>query len=140
MLHEDPNFASIPVHEEVVDLVDVVRLLDEHDKFLLFVTRSFHSTFEYFFCRNRPGIRVFESLLESQRESIPFVAPGESQSVHFQSCVSEFLGSARDLCHGKQRVSPFYHGSESCFQGQNQSDPINREREYRPISIQRPKR
>ena len=45
MLHEDPNFASIPVHEEVVDLVDVVRLLDEHDKFLLFVTRSFHSNF-----------------------------------------------------------------------------------------------
>ena len=56
--HEDPNFASITVHEEVVDLVDVVRLLDEHDKFLLFVTRSFHSTFEYFFCRNLPGIRV----------------------------------------------------------------------------------
>ena len=27
--------------------------------FFFFVTRSFHSTFEYFFCRNRPGIRVF---------------------------------------------------------------------------------
>ena len=27
------------VHEEVVDLVDVVRLLDEHDEFLLFETR-----------------------------------------------------------------------------------------------------
>ena len=35
-LHEDPNFASKTVHEEVVDLVDVVRLLDEHDKFLFF--------------------------------------------------------------------------------------------------------
>ena len=57
------------VHEEVVDLVSVVRLLDEHDKFLLFATRSFHSTFEYFFCRNRPGTRVFESLLDNRRES-----------------------------------------------------------------------
>ena len=35
-LHEDPSFASITIHEEVVDLVGVVRLLDEHDKFLLF--------------------------------------------------------------------------------------------------------
>ena len=77
-LHEDPSFALIAVHEEVVDLVDVVRLIDEHDKFLLLATRSFHSTFEYFFCRNRPGIRVLESLLDSQRESVLFVAPGES--------------------------------------------------------------
>ena len=36
-LHEDPNFASITLYEEVVDLVDVVRLRDEHDKFLLFL-------------------------------------------------------------------------------------------------------
>ena len=56
-LHEDPNFVPIIVHEEVVDLVEVVRLLDEHDKYLLFETRSFHSTFEYFFCHHRPGIR-----------------------------------------------------------------------------------
>ena len=65
------------VHEQVDDLVDVVRLLDKLYKFLLFSTRSFHSTFEYFFCRNRPGFRVFESLLDSQRESALFVAPGE---------------------------------------------------------------
>ena len=31
--------------------------------------------------------------------------------VRFQSLVSEFLGRARDLCHGKQRVSPFYRDS-----------------------------
>ena len=42
-----------------------------------FATRSFRSTFEYFFCRNLLGIRVFESLLDSQRESALFVAPGE---------------------------------------------------------------
>ena len=36
---------------------------------------------------------------------------------------------ARDSYHGKQRVSPFYHGSESCFQGLKQSDPRNQERE-----------
>ena len=33
---------------------------------------------------------------------------------------------ARDLCHSSQRVAPFYHGSELCFQGLKQSDPINR--------------
>ena len=33
-----PILASITVHEEVVDLVDVVRLLDEHDKFHLVET------------------------------------------------------------------------------------------------------
>ena len=56
-LHEGPDFGPIVVHEEVVDPVEVVRLLDEHDKFLL-ETRSFHSTFEYFLPENRPGIRV----------------------------------------------------------------------------------
>ena len=47
---------------------------------------------------------------------------------------------ARDSYHGKQRVSPFYHGSESCFQGLKQSDSITQERESRLISILRPKR
>ena len=76
---KDLNFASITVHEEVVDLVDVVRLLDEHDKFFLFATRSFHSTFEYFFSVVISLEFVFfESLLDSQRESALFVAPGES--------------------------------------------------------------
>ena len=37
-----PCFASITVHEEVDDLVDVVLLL-EHDEVLLSATRSFHS-------------------------------------------------------------------------------------------------
>ena len=45
-LHEDPSVASKTVHEEVDGFVDVVRLLDEHDKFLLFETRPFHSIFE----------------------------------------------------------------------------------------------
>ena len=86
-----PVLFLITVHEEVVDLVGVVRLLDEHDKVLLSVTWSFHSTFQYFFCRNRPGIRAFESPLDSQREIVPFVGPRVSQSVRFQSFVSEFL-------------------------------------------------
>ena len=34
--------------------------------------------------------------------------------------------SARDLHHGEQRVSPFYHGSDLCFQGLKQSDPIDK--------------
>ena len=70
-------FASITVHEEVDDLVDVVLLL-EHDEVLLAATRSFHSIFVYFFGHNHHGIRVFESPLESQRGFAPFVGPGKS--------------------------------------------------------------
>ena len=55
------------VHEEVVDLVEVV--LDEHDKFLLFETRSMHSTFEYFFCHNRPEF-VFSNLCLTDSENL----------------------------------------------------------------------
>ena len=43
----------------------------------------------------------------------------------------------RDLCRS---VVPFYRGSDLYFQGLRQSDPIHRERESRPISIQCPKR
>ena len=50
------------------------------------------------------------------------------------------IALARDSYHGKQRVSSFYHGSESCFHGLKQSDPINRVRVFRPTSILRPKR
>ena len=106
---KDPNFASTAVHEEVDDLVGVVRLLDEHDKFL-FATGSFHSTFEYFFCHNLLGIRVFESLLDSQRECAPFVVPEESLFAHFLTCLSEFLEHLKLVSQmSKQRVSPFYH-------------------------------
>ena len=40
------------------------------------------------------------------------------------SVLFQRVGGARDWCHGKQWVSPFYHGSELCFQGLKQSDPI----------------
>ena len=53
-----PVFASITVHEELVDLVDVVRLL-ERDEIQLAATRSFPSIFVYFFGHDRPGICVF---------------------------------------------------------------------------------
>ena len=48
--------------------------------------------------------------------SLEFVFPNlrlteESQSVRFQSFVSEFLKLTRDLRHGRQRVAPFYHDS-----------------------------
>ena len=55
-----PIFVPIIVHDEVVDIVEVVRLLQEHDIFLLF------------------GNRVFESLLDNQRESALSVVPEES--------------------------------------------------------------
>ena len=53
--------------------------------------RSFSSLARalYFFCHNRPGVRVFESLLDNQREFTLFVFPVKSQSVHIQNCVSE---------------------------------------------------
>ena len=51
-----------------------------------FATRSFHTIFEYFFYRNRPGIRVFESLLDSQRELALFLS--------LQECLNLF---ARNL-------------------------------------------
>ena len=69
--------ASTPVHEEVDDLVDVVLLL-EHDDVLLAATRSFQSFFVYFFGHNQPGVRAFESPIDSQRGFAPFVGPGES--------------------------------------------------------------
>ena len=75
-----------------------------------FATRSFDSTFEHFFGHNRPGIRVFESLLDSQRESALFVDPDESLFAHFLSCVSEFLERSKLVSQMEQpRVSPFHH-------------------------------
>ena len=47
---------------------------------------------------------------------------------------------ARDFCHGKQRNSPFYLGSESSFHVLKQSDSKNRERENSPSSILHPKK
>ena len=64
--HEDANFASSIVHEEIVHLVDV-RLLDEHVSSLK--RENFIQLFVYF-CHNLLGIRrVYESLLDNQRES-----------------------------------------------------------------------
>ena len=102
---------SITVHEEVVDLVEVVHLHGEHDEVLFFfATRSFHSAFEHFFGHNRPGIRVFESLLDSQRESALFVDPEESLFAHFLSCVSEFFERSKLVSQMEQpSVSPFHH-------------------------------
>ena len=108
-LHKVLDFVPIIVHEEVVDLVEVVRLLDEHDKFLLFETRSFYSTFEHFFCHSRPGTRVFEALLDSQRESALFVVPEESWFAHFLRCGTDFLWRLEFVSQTvSQRVSPFY--------------------------------
>ena len=50
------------------------------------------------------GFRVFECLLDSQRESALFVAPGGV-------LICSLSDLARDLRHGKQRVAPIYHDS-----------------------------
>ena len=70
----------IIVHKENVDLVDVVRLLDEHDKFHLLDTGSIIS---FQFLDNssvKIGLELVfsESLLDNQRESALFVVPEES--------------------------------------------------------------
>ena len=59
-------------------------------KFLV-ETRWLHSIFGYFFCHNRPGIRVFESLLDNQRASALSVVPEESWFAHFLSLDMDFL-------------------------------------------------
>ena len=72
-------------------------------KTLMILSKSFvslMSTTNFFFLRldhfiqllnTSSVIRVFESLLDSQRESALFVVPEESLFAHFRSCVSEFL-------------------------------------------------
>ena len=74
MLHEDPDFLLINVHEEVVVLVEVVHLMQEHDRFLFAETQ---------FLKTSPiriwfGTRVFESLLQKQREFALFVVHRKS--------------------------------------------------------------
>ena len=65
-------------HAEVDDLVGVVRLL-EHDELISSFCDSIVSfIFVNFFGHKRPGIRAFESPLDSQRGFAPFVCPGES--------------------------------------------------------------
>ena len=55
----NPSFASITVHEEVVDLVDEVLLL-EPDEVLLVATRSFHSIFVYHRGKKLAKLIIFE--------------------------------------------------------------------------------
>ena len=88
-LHEEPSFSST-VHEEVDDLVDDVLLL-EHDEVLLAATRSFHTIFVNFFGHSHPGIRAFESPLDSQRGIAPFVGPGESYLFAFRVLSLNFV-------------------------------------------------
>ena len=66
-LHEVPDFVPIIVHEEAVDLVEVVRTR-------IFSRRwdsQFHSIPKYFSYQNRLGTRVSESLLYNEREFCP---------------------------------------------------------------------
>ena len=76
--------------------------------FSLFETRQLHSTSGHF-CHNKPGIRVFESLLDNQRESAPSVVPEEPWFAHFLSCGADFLWRLRSVnLTVPQRVAPFY--------------------------------
>ena len=92
--HEGPSFTSITAHEEVDDLVDVDLLLDEHGRFLLFVTRSFHSTFEYFSVV--PGLEfVFLNLCLTVSENLLSLSLQESPNLFILRIVSLSLLSAR---------------------------------------------
>ena len=57
-----------------------------------------------------------------------------------QSFLMRRLHVLRERWSSLQRVAPFDQESDLRFQGQKQSEPTNRERESRPISIRRPKR
>ena len=61
-LHEVLDFVPIIVHEEVVDLVEVVHHTHECDQFLFVENRYFHSIPGYFFCHIRPGTRWISAL------------------------------------------------------------------------------
>ena len=105
-----PSFASITVHEEVDDLVDVFRLL---------------STMKFFFLRLDRFIQILKtsspksawnscfriSALTVSEDLFPLSIQESPNLFAFRVLSLNFLTLARDLCHGKQRVSPFYHGS-----------------------------
>ena len=71
-----PNFASIIVHEEVDDLVNVVLLL-ERSEVLLVEIQQFHLIFVNFFCHNQLEFRVCYFLLGIRQEFALFVCPTE---------------------------------------------------------------
>ena len=55
---------------------------------------------------------VFSNLRLTVSENLLPLSVQESPNLFvFRVFVSEFRDLARDLCHGKQRVSPFYHDS-----------------------------
>ena len=82
-----PVFASVTVHEEIVDLVGVV-LLFEHEEVLLAATRSFHSIFVYFFGHNQLGIRLFvNSAWQSARICSVFLVQGSPNLFAFRVCL-----------------------------------------------------
>ena len=102
-LHVNPSFASITVHEEVVDLVDEVLLL-ERDEVLLAAARSFHVVFVYFFGHYQPGILVFLSPPDIRRGFALSVGPKESNlcvfKVQFLACFNNRLPrSIVAFCH-----------------------------------------
>ena len=74
------SFTKIPILLQLLFMKKLLILstsfvsLMSTTNFFFFATRSFHTIFEYFFNRNRPGIRFFESLLDSQRELALFMS------------------------------------------------------------------
>ena len=109
-LHEDPSFASITVMKKLLISSMLFVSLMSTINFTSLRLDKLHSTLGSFFCHNRPGIRVFESLLGSQRKSALFVVPEESWFAHILSCGSEFLEHLKFVSQtASQRVSPFYH-------------------------------
>ena len=101
-LHEDPSFASITVHEEVVDLVVEVLLLERDevlllrlDRFIQFLyTSSVMISLEFVLSNLR--LTVSEDLLPLSVQESPNLFA-------FRVSVSESRDLARDFRHGKQR-------------------------------------
>ena len=69
--------------------------------------------FGYFFCHNRLGTRVSESLFYNQREFAIFVIPEEFWFAHFLSREMDFLWRLNLANQTHQQVSPFLHDRQT---------------------------
>ena len=106
-LHEDPSFASITVHEEVDDLVHVVRLLEV----LLSATRSFLQ----FLCTSSVIIGL-EFVLSNLRltvseDLLPLSVQDSPNLFAFRVLSLNFLTLLVTCVTANNGFSPFYHDS-----------------------------
>ena len=100
------------IHEKVVDFVEVFRLPDEHDKFLLFDNRPLNSVFEYLFCHDQPGTHVLNlrltiiaNLLSRRIVVFSFSELWHGFSQTFEICESHCSTTGRPVLSDRRRLT-----------------------------------